>query len=68
LIAAIASKAIAALRLSHLVAFAPFAIFGTLLVMALAAIWLCVAFRTAMAAWRGSFFLVPNLVREDYVI
>ena len=60
--------AVATLRLSHLIPFAPFQIFGSVLVMTLAAIWLCVAFRTAIGAWRGSLFLAPRAVADDYAI
>jgi C4-dicarboxylate transporter/malic acid transport protein len=60
--------AVTTLRLSHVIPFAPFAVFGTMLVMALAVIWLCVAFRTAMGAYRGSLFIVPRAVTEDYAI
>lgn len=59
---------VATLKLSHVIPFAPFAIFGTLLVMALAAIWLSVAFRTALGAYRGSLFVAPRAVAEDYAI
>jgi len=48
--------------------FAPFAVFGAALVMALAVIWLCVAFRTAVGAYRGSLFIAPRVATEDYAI
>ena len=60
--------AVATVRLSHLIPFAPFALFGAILIMALAAIWLCVAFQTVMGVWRGSIFIAPKMVGEDYVI
>jgi tellurite resistance protein TehA-like permease len=56
---------VATLKLSHVIPFAPFAAFGTILVMALAAIWLCVAFRTAMGAYRDSLFIAPRTAKED---
>ena len=51
-----------------MIPFAPFAVLGAMLVMALAVIWLCVALRTAVGAYRGSLFAVPRLIREDYAI
>lgn len=60
--------AVATLRLSSIVPFPPFAMFGAMLVAALAAIWICVAFRTTMGIWRGALFIMPRTAREDYVI
>jgi tellurite resistance protein TehA-like permease len=60
--------AVTTLRLSHVIPFAPFAVFGVILVVALAAIWLCVAFRTAMGTIRGSLFVVPRPVTNNYMI
>jgi tellurite resistance protein TehA-like permease len=60
--------AVATLRLSHLIPFAPFRGFGELLATALALIWLCVAWRTVMGAWQGTLFAAPRPVAVDYTI
>lgn len=60
--------AVGTLRLSHHIPFAFFGDFGAILVAALAAIWITVAYRTATGAWRGSLPPAPQAAREDYVI
>jgi C4-dicarboxylate transporter/malic acid transport protein len=60
--------AVSTLRLAHVVPFAPFEILGSVLVACLAAIWICVAFRTAIGAWRGQLLPAPNAPIPDYAI
>ena len=53
--------ALATLRLAQMLPIAAFGVFGTLLVAALALLWLIVATLTARGAWRGDLFVAPCL-------
>lgn len=53
--------ALATLRLAQVLPIAAFAVFGTVLVAALACLWLIVGVLTARGAWRGELFVAPCL-------
>ena len=53
--------ALATLRLAQLVPVTAFAVFGSVLVAALALLWLVVGALTARGAWRGELFVAPCL-------
>jgi C4-dicarboxylate transporter/malic acid transport protein len=57
--------ALATLRLSQVFPITAFAIFGTLLVAALALLWLGVGALTLRGAWRGDLFVSPCLVENS---
>jgi tellurite resistance protein TehA-like permease len=56
--------AVATLKLGTLLPIGGIHAFGTLLVAALAALWLIVGARTVGGAWRGDLFVVPCLKSE----
>lgn len=53
--------AVATLQLSKTLPIPAFAVFGTILVAALAVLWLIVGTRTVCGAWRGDLFVSPCL-------
>lgn len=59
--------ALTTLKLAAIVPFPPLGVFGVLLVIALVAIWLVVALRTAVGAWRGALFAAPCLAQVEAV-
>lgn len=57
--------ALATLRLAQLLPIAAFAAFGTVLVAALALLWLIVGALTARGAWHGELFVSPCLTDKN---
>lgn len=57
--------AVATVRLSHVIPFAPFSALGVALVAALALIWMAVAWRTVSAIHAGSLFTAPPITAEE---
>ena len=55
------SYALATLRLAAVIPMDAFAVFGGMLVILLAAMWLVVGARTLRGAWRGDLFVAPCL-------
>jgi len=56
---------VATLKLGATLRLPVFSAFGTVLVMALAAIWLCVAGRTMYGGWKGSLFVSPCIAKAN---
>jgi len=56
---------VATLKLGATLRLPVFSAFGTVLVMALAVIWLCVAGRTMYGGWKGSLFVSPCIAKAN---
>ncbi|KFC65735.1 C4-dicarboxylate transporter/malic acid transport protein [Devosia sp. LC5] len=56
--------AVTTLKLAHVIPFTPLMVFGSVLVGVLALVWLIVASRTLVGAWRGELFSAPCLADD----
>jgi tellurite resistance protein TehA-like permease len=63
----VAVYTLASLALGRTTHFLPFTVAGGLLTIALAALWIVVAMRTARGAWRRDLFLAPCLTQVRLV-